>query len=64
MPQLFPRALVTCIRDGRPPEPAEVSAVAQRLWDECAGANLTQSQVATLARVALFGCAPFADEAD
>lgn len=34
MQRLFPSALVTCIRDGRPPQADELARLSERFWNE------------------------------
>ena len=56
--RLFPRALISCIRDGRSPRPEEVVCTSEKLWREgVAFLGVSSREIAdTLARIALSGC--------
>jgi hypothetical protein len=34
MERLFPRALIACIREARPPTPQELASMAEKIWRE------------------------------
>ena len=34
MERLFPRALIACIREARPPTPQELASMAEKIWHE------------------------------
>ena len=55
--QLFPRALVECIRDARNPDASQVAVLAEKFWLEAiAWGNLGTRELAErMARVALAG---------
>lgn len=58
MERLFPRALVACIGEGRPPEPQELAAVRDKIWREAfpqADERGAAHNATNLARAALIG---------
>lgn len=58
MMRLFPRALVACIADGRPPSAGELATMTRRVWREVYGAAGNDGdcrRAKAVARLALSG---------
>lgn len=57
--RLFPRALIACIRDARPPTPKELASMAEKIWREAfPGCPFRRERAMNIARAALTGEAP------
>lgn len=41
MQRIFPRAVVACLSEGRPPHPFETESVAAKIWNEAFAASST-----------------------
>jgi len=54
---LFPRALLACIGEGRSPEPREISLLAEKIWREAVSRRSSGEfrQALGAARMALIG---------
>ena len=65
MERIFPRALLACIIEGRPPRPQELACVTDRVLREAFGASAAYGwpQAAALARAALAGVGTSPDAA-
>jgi len=58
MQQMFPRALLACISEGRPPSADEIEDVTEKVLEEAFGGRperLERMMAAQMARVALSG---------
>lgn len=56
MERLFPRALIACIREARPPTPQELASMAEKIWREAFPERpFRRERAMTIARVALTG---------
>jgi hypothetical protein len=56
MERLFPRALIACIREARPPTPQELASMAEKIWREAFPERpFRHARAMTIAAVALTG---------
>lgn len=59
MERLFPRALVACIREARPPTSQELASMAEKIWRETYPKRpFRRERAMTIAAVALTGECP------